>query len=196
MRRLKVSVLTLVRNRETHLNNLIEGLCHTIQLPDELVIVRMNESPKPFLDLPFDCRQITLSTNVALPLAKARNRAAQAAKGDFLIFLDVDCIPGQSCINEYLKAHALKPQAVLMGAVYYLHRPLPPKWIMGQLRKQSSPHPARHPKDQTFLQTETNYNLFWTLSFGISRQQFAIIGGFCESYRGYGAEDTDFARMM
>src|SRR5690606_11833725 len=37
--------------------------------------------------------------------------------------------------------------------------------------------------------------LFWSLSFALSRATWQRIGGFCEQYAGYGAEDTDFARV-
>jgi GT2 family glycosyltransferase len=38
-----------------------------------------------------------------------------------------------------------------------------------------------------------NYDLFWSLSFAVTPATWRRIGGFCELYRGYGGEDTDFA---
>ncbi|MBW5424850.1 glycosyltransferase family 2 protein, partial [Streptomyces sp. BG9H] len=35
--------------------------------------------------------------------------------------------------------------------------------------------------------------LFWSLSFALTAATWERVGGFCESYTGYGAEDTDFA---
>lgn len=196
-----VSILTLVKRRESHLTRLVSGLCQSAHRPDELIVVRMNEperplSAQPFKHQPFAHQQIVLSSSDALPLAAARNAAAAAASGKFLIFLDVDCIPDHNCIREYLRGHAAKPNAVLMGAVYYLDRPLSPAWPLEQLQQTASPHLLRDPRGQTFLQPEPDYNLFWTLSFGLSRRQFERVGGFCEAYRGYGAEDTDFARLI
>jgi GT2 family glycosyltransferase len=34
--------------------------------------------------------------------------------------------------------------------------------------------------------------LFWSLSFAVTATTWERIGGFCEDYEGYGAEDTDF----
>lgn len=146
--------------------------------------------------MPFKHRQIVLSDENILPLAAARNAAVDAASGDVLIFLDVDCIPGKDCIAQYIEAYSQKPDAVLMGGIYYLKNSLLPHWSEADLKQYAAPHPIRDPEQQTFLQLEENFNLFWTLSFLISRQQFEILGGFCEEYRGYGAEDTDFARLM
>jgi len=39
------------------------------------------------------------------------------------------------------------------------------------------------------------YELFWSLSFALTTQTWESIGGFCEAYNGYGAEDTDFAQI-
>ncbi|NEP17836.1 MAG: glycosyltransferase [Leptolyngbya sp. SIO4C1] len=192
----RCAVLTLVRNREIHLYNLILGLRQSACLPDELIIVRMNEPAQTLPKTPFAQRQIVLSSSATLPLAAARNAAAQAANSKFLIFLDVDCVPDRHCVGEYLSAQQQQPGTVLMGAVYYLQQILSINWRLNELRQQAVPHPARDPDHQQVLQPEANYSLFWTLSFGMARSRFEALGGFCSAYRGYGAEDTDFARLM
>lgn len=48
-------------------------------------------------------------------------------------------------------------------------------------------------KIKTPLMQTDDYGAFWSLCFGINRQQFTKIGGFDTQYVGYGAEDTDFA---
>ncbi|MEV8529436.1 DUF6381 family protein [Streptomyces sp. NPDC052000] len=35
--------------------------------------------------------------------------------------------------------------------------------------------------------------LFWSLSFALTAATWERVGGLCEDYTGYGAEDTDFA---
>ncbi len=55
----------------------------------------------------------------------------------------------------------------------------------------TDPHPAR-PAPGVLL-AEPNHDLFSSLSFAVSAMTWRRIGGFCEQYAGYGAEDTDFA---
>lgn len=45
------SVLTIVRNRTAHLENLIEGVRRSARKPDEIVIIDMNDEP---IDLDHD----------------------------------------------------------------------------------------------------------------------------------------------
>jgi GT2 family glycosyltransferase len=42
----------------------------------------------------------------------------------------------------------------------------------------------------------TDPDLFWSLSFAISRRAWQRVGGFDEAYVGYGAEDTDFGHRV
>ena len=88
-----VSVLTLVRGRQVHLDHLIAGLCAQARMPDELVVAFMQDvAPRVPPDSPFPIRLVQIDGD-ALPLAKARNHAADQAEGEILAFLDVDCIP-------------------------------------------------------------------------------------------------------
>ncbi|NEQ33056.1 MAG: glycosyltransferase family 2 protein [Leptolyngbya sp. SIO4C5] len=192
----RISVLTLVRDREAHLHNLLVGLSSSTVRPHECVIIRMNEAEQPLPATPFPTSQHSLTSADALPLAQARNLAAHKATGTFWVFLDVDCIPAATCLEAYASAHCQAPTAVLMGAVSYLRAVLPAQWWLADLPERSAPHPLRDAAQQVFLQLEVNYNLFWTLSFGLTPSTFEQVGGFCEAYRGYGAEDTDFARLL
>ncbi len=86
------SVLTLVRGRADHLRNLMAGLARQTVRPRELVIAWMQ--PDRASDLPdpgCPVRHLHVPGE-PMPLAAARNRAAEAASGTLLIFLDVDCI--------------------------------------------------------------------------------------------------------
>lgn len=125
-----------------------------------------------------------------LELARARNLAgdwAARSEAETIIFLDADCIPGPGLIAAYEQAVADFPGEVITAPVTYL--------AQGQQHLEPNPHPARPlPEDG---QTLTGYyDVFWSLSFALSgatwrqlRQQW---GGFDESLRGYGGEDTDF----
>ena len=59
----------------------------------------------------------------------------------------------------------------------------------------TNPHPARPAPPTGEIVAGSDYELFWSLSFALTSSTWRTIGGFCEHYRGYGAEDTDFAQM-
>lgn len=190
----KISVLTLTRNRTDHLQNLLKGLALSSRLPDECVVVHMNEPAQSLGDWPFACQHSTYENlDVSLPLSEARNAAAARSTGDLLLFLDVDCIPAEEMVAEYAKACEQVPSAIAMGNVHYLAQKIAPDWTEDWLKAQSAPHPIRNAAKFSPLAKEANYGLFWSLSFALSRTCFEQIGGFSESYSGYGAEDTDFA---
>ena len=190
----KLSILTLTRNRTDHLKNLLKGLAQSSRLPDECVVVHMNEPAQELGNWPFDCQHSTYAdAEVPLPLPGARNAAAHRATGDRLIFLDVDCIPAQDMLVEYEKACHQRPDAIAMGNVHYLPQKISSDWTEETLRVESKPHPKRDISHLSSIEKEENYGLFWSLSFGLSRDLFNQLGGFSDCYPSYGAEDTDFA---
>lgn len=185
-----VSVLTLVRGRAEHLANLVRGLAAQTTAPDELVIAHMG-GPEiaAFEDVPFPVRVVDAGGDgQTLPLAAARNRAAAAARGDALVFLDVDCIPGRDLVAAYAGALG---ETVLMGEVRYLEPGAAAgAWDEASLAERSAPHPVR---PAAAAGAEAPAELFWSLSFAISPATFDRVGGFDPGFAGYGAEDTDFA---
>ncbi|GAB3700954.1 glycosyltransferase family 2 protein [Corynebacterium nasicanis] len=131
-------------------------------------------------------------------LAGARNLggdvAARNSEG-IIVFLDADCLPGDSLIDAYRRALAAHPEAVVAGPVTYLPD--------GEHRThRRSPHPARpDPPAGTLLRADDrDYELFWSLSFALTADTWRRIrrsfGGFDKGYTGYGAEDTDFGQHL
>ncbi|MGE4304025.1 MAG: glycosyltransferase family 2 protein [Novosphingobium sp.] len=192
-----LSVLTIVRNREAHLAQLVEGLRRSARQPDELVVVDMSDTPVDRPTAAFPIRVERFET-IGLPLAAARNRAGAVARGDQLLFLDVDCIAMRDCpgrLSTTLDAH----DALLCADVRYLGPgDARTGWEEKELLATGAPHPVRDfPVDG--LREEPDAGLFWSLAFAIRRARFEALGGFDEAFTGYGAEDTDFgyrARAM
>lgn len=191
-----VSALTLARGRADHLKNLIRGLARQDQPPVELVIGVMQ--PEPFADLPqtdFPLRQI-LVPGTALPLARARNLVARAARAEALAFVDVDCIPAPALIADYARTCA--PGAgVMMGEVMYLPGGATDQGVdFDRFAQLAVKHADRAGPPATPTETCSDYRCFWSLNFAMHRQDFQRSGGFDERFTGYGGEDTDFARML
>jgi GT2 family glycosyltransferase len=157
-----------------------------------LVVVDMGGDARVPAARRFEVQTVVLDADGDLPLASARNAAAQATQAERLIFLDVDCIPAHRMVAGY--DTALRDfSGIVMGGVRYLRpgaRPRP--GADAALRAASDFHPAR-PEPEAGLSPTERYELLWSLSFGIGRSAWDRVGGFDDGYRGYGAEDTDFA---
>ncbi len=128
-----------------------------------------------------------------LPLAAARNRAAALASGEFLAFLDVDCIPHPDYLAQLIPA-VERTKGIVMGDVRYLPKGSAlDSWTFESLAADAIIHPRRPeiPADKDIIPLA--YPLFWSLTFALRSTEFARLGGFDESYVGYGGEDTDFS---
>jgi GT2 family glycosyltransferase len=131
-----------------------------------------------------------------LPLAEARNVGAEAALelgAELLIFLDVDCLPGEQLVDAYCDA-ARDPAtsgSLLCGPVAYLPPPGSDGYDLDQL-SEVAPHDGRPAPGPGERQTDGDPRLFWSLSFALTPAVWRQVGGFDERFLGYGAEDTDF----
>lgn len=185
-----ISVLTLVRNREAHLQQLVEGLRRSRCRPDELIIVDMSDVPIRTIDADFPVIIDRLGTD-RLELAAARNLAAARARHEHLIFLDVDCIAMADCIGR-LSALLATVDGLLCADILYLEPDdARDGWTEASLRAHGTRHPVRSFPAEGY-RVETNPGLFWSLAFAVRRTRYAALGGFDAGFVGYGGEDTDF----
>ncbi|WP_353649200.1 glycosyltransferase family 2 protein [Nakamurella sp. A5-74] len=82
------------------------------------------------------------------------------------------------------------------GQVSYLP-PLPAgvaDYPLIDLDSWSAPHSARPVLPPGAIQLTRDVRLFWSLNFAVTARDWHASGGFHPGYRGYGGEDTDFAR--
>jgi GT2 family glycosyltransferase len=190
-----VSVLTLAVGRAAHLHNMVMGLAAQTHLPSELIVAVMQDRPYALPPTPFPIRQLMIAGDT-LPLAAARNAAAAGSTGEVLVFLDMDCIPTPTLIDDYVRALA-EQDGVLMGEVAYLpDGATTPGWDMDRFAALAVRHADRREAPAVGCEPCDDYRCFWSLNFAMRRATFVATGGFDERYVGYGGEDTDFAKML
>jgi GT2 family glycosyltransferase len=198
----RAAVITPVAGRHGHLSMQRRGLQRSTTAVQSHVVVGMGDRDAADLATaqwgpPVTAVHIDVPDG-RLPLSAARNAGAETAMAsgaDLLIFLDVDCIPAPRMVARYVECAREDPAPrLLCGPVAYLPPPPPVGYDLNTLGEVAGPHPARpHPaQDQTLRDGDPR--LFWSLSFAVRRDVWARIGGFCEQYRGYGGEDTDFGQ--
>jgi GT2 family glycosyltransferase len=194
-----VSVLVPVRDRIDHLANLIEGLNRAAGAPRFELLVGWMGGEDPGLTLErarsFPARALPIEGD-ELPLARARNELAAAAAGETLVFLDVDCIPSRSLLACHAAALA-DDDGLALGETRYLPQGFVARGAEEPLLRRAGSR--RTERADLFpapgeVRIDARHELFWSLNFAVRAETFrAGIGGFDESYEGYGIEDTDLA---
>ena len=192
---MKISVCTLAHGRAEHLRNLVQGLSRSRRAPCELVVAVMQDEAYDLPKTDFPVRQIILGEG-GICLAEARNAAAREARGELLVFLDVDCIPDPELVADYAAAAELR-EGVLMGEVGYLPKGATDGGIdFERFQRVAVKHSERAGPPIAQLGECRDYRCFWSLNFALCAATFAQVGGFDPRYVGYGGEDTDFGRTL
>jgi glycosyltransferase involved in cell wall biosynthesis len=108
--------------------------------------------------------------------AANRNNGAKAASGEWLIFLDDDCLPEPTFLSAYAEGIKKHPEYLVFEG-----RTLPdrPRWTLAE----ESPVNA----DGGFL---------WSCNFMISQKLFFEVGAFCELFPYACMEDVDFRDQL
>lgn len=204
----EVAVLTIAHRRHDALIAQVGGLSLGSRPPDLHVVVAMRDEDLARNRVPITTdRWPTLIRSApaaakGLPLAAARNQAAQVAidaGSTVLIFLDVDCIAGPRLVEIYAEAvlAARRPSPALWcGDIGYL----PPQPVTGYplngLASLATFPDGCPVLPMRTVQDEPRFEVFRSASFAMSAADFTASGGFCPRYVGYGGEDIDFAQVV
>ncbi|KQR93359.1 hypothetical protein ASG01_09210 [Chryseobacterium sp. Leaf180] len=181
------SVVTIVKGRRKQLGNLLESIKASTVLPVDIQVICMDDPENIFFPEGLNVEIQVMIHKENLPLAAARNFGIKAAKTQNIIFIDVDCIVSLTLFESLL--NKLSPEKIIAAYPKYLPM-LPENGNFNQLLESAVSHPAR----QNIPAGEPVHHLqFWSLIFAVQKKTFQEIGGFDESFIGYGAEDTDFA---
>lgn len=184
------SIVTIVKGRRKQLANLLESIMLSDMLPFDVQVVCMDDLKElPITDgLTVNFHRIKETHE--LPLAAARNVGIHATKTTNIIFIDVDCIVSPTLFSNLLED--LSAENIVTAYPLYLPM-LPDSGSYTDLKRLAVAHPSREaiPSGEPVEHLQ-----FWSLIFAIQKTTFEKIGGFDESFTGYGAEDTDFAMMF
>lgn len=200
---MRTALITIAHGRHDHLRRQQQMIGLSRSPIDDRVLVAIGDPDLAEVAAvhPVGCHDATIvdvqADPAGLPLAAARNAGAVAALrrgAELLIFLDVDCLPDPAMVGSYRQAahHAELAGSLLCGPVAYLPQPPVGGYDLHRLREHP-PHPARPTPKPGSWQVDGDPRLFWSLSFAVTARTWERVGGFEESYLGYGAEDTDFA---
>ena len=219
---MKISVIVSTYNRPDALNAVLAGFCQQKELDQndwELIIaddgsreptMRVIEQYRPFFGE--NLKHVWHPDN-GFRLAEIRNKAALESAGDYLVFLDGDCIPMSDFVSQHQRlaesGKVVAGNRILLSKTYTsdllissrLNEPCSwgvfqwflAKWsgktnkALGWLRLDLEKYRNRRANDWRVLRG---------CNIGVWRKDFLIVDGFDASFSGWGYEDSDFAVRM
>jgi len=141
----------------------------------------------------------------------ARNLGAYHATGDYLVFLDGDCVPGPS----FVKAHTqlAEKTCFVNGSRVLLSERLTQRvvrneidlldqsvafWIKARLKGDSNKvlHLMGWPDSLYRLKTGFKWKGIRSCNLAVWRQDFFAVNGFDETFEGWGHEDADLVLRL
>lgn len=187
----KISIIIPVKDNQEGVNSFITSFFETSKqssLPKEIIIVD-NNSLIPLeicRDYHHDKVEIILTHCTRKGPASARNHGARLAKGEWLLFLDSDCIATESTITGYIQSD--NKSIAYAGNVKSLGN----DWLSNYYESQEILMP---------LKTRDNNGEFVpqyliTANCLVWKNAFDKIGGFNESIEIAGGEDVDLGLRL
>jgi GT2 family glycosyltransferase len=141
----------------------------------------------------------------------ARNRAALQASGQYLVFLDGDCVPGPAFVQSHRSLAAAG--CFVNGSRVLLQRQLTESllsgpsnlarmsagfwlraWMSGQANKVH--HLFPWPLSWRPTHRQFSWRGIRSCNFGVWRDDFFAVNGFDQVYQGWGHEDADLVLRL
>lgn len=131
--------------------------------------------------------------NEAFRAARIRNLATLKTDADHFVFVDGDCLLPPTFIEK--QRELIRPNTLLAGGRYLADVAETEALLSGKVITNSSVfHNAKFKSISLgFLRNlyPRNWRAVRTCNFAVMRRDFSNVGGFDESYIGWGREDTD-----
>lgn len=214
---MRVSFVVLTYNRSDALLAVLRGLAPQCGAQHEVVVADDGSRPEHVQALreglpPFACRVAHVwHPDAGFTASRARNLGAQAARGDYIVFMDGDCVPAlrfvqmherlaqRGCFvngSRVLLDEALSRQVA--AAEVDPARLRTGDWLRlragGHVNKLA--HLVRWPGAPMRLQKRFRWKGIRSCNFGVWKEDFAKVNGFDETFSGWGHEDADLVLRL
>ena len=178
-------ILANLQVQAQDLNELVEViLCDSLSGSEINAIVEKAKLKNSFLQI------LHLQTDNVV--AKKRNMGIDHSQGDFLIFLDDDCVPSDDFLQEcFTNTKIMSGAVVLCGEVRFLEE-------MVSESNYYRYRDSRHPKNVNIMENVSlNAWTFVSMNYMVSRKELLKSRvKYGEDFFGYGAEDHDYGYQL
>lgn len=214
---MKISFIVLTYNRTDALLPVLRSLSEQCDERHEVLIADDGSRPEQVAMLQehlpvFKCPvRHVWHPDVGFTAARARNLAARHATGDYLVFLDGDCVPNKAFVAQHARlAEAgcfvngsrvlLSPglTAQVVNGTIDLPGCSPAFWLRARLRRDCNKllHLLVWPWRLFRVKQGFQWRGIRSCNFGVWQRDFTSINGFDESFQGWGHEDADLVLRL
>jgi len=188
----RISVAIVTRNRYAELCECLRSLSRQTLLPYEIVVIDSESTDNTLRliqDFPINYIRIPHQG-----VAYARNKAAEACKGDFIAFLDDDCVASINWLEALYRGLVSQGADIAAGNSYFYNNPPQLQYSINYVSPFGEPI---SPLDTVWWDKKKRlaksyiYPFFCTLNILIKKELFQIIK-FDEYYQ-FWMEDVDFS---
>lgn len=214
---MKISFIVLTYNRTEALLAVLRSLARQCSEQHQVIIADDGSRPDQvqmlFDQCPvFECPVLHVwHPDDGFTIARARNLAASHATGEYLVFLDGDCIPNRAFVAQHARiaeaGHFVNGSRVLLNqrltaAVINNALDLPGQpayfWLRARLRGDSNKlvHLLGWPRHLLRVKKKFQWRGIRGCNLGVWKKDFLKVNGFDESFEGWGHEDADFVLRL
>jgi len=214
---MKISFIVLTYNRADALLAVLRSLSEQCDARHEVLIADDGSRPEQVEMLYANCPSFQCPVrhvwhaDTGFTAARARNLAASYARGDYLVFLDGDCIPNKAFVAQHTRlaergcfvngSRVLLSQhltdQVLKGNIDLPSRPLS-FWLQARLKGDCNK--LLHLLVWPWRLFRVKQGFLWrgirSCNLGVWRQDFVSVNGFDETFHGWGHEDADLVLRL
>jgi glycosyltransferase involved in cell wall biosynthesis len=204
---MKLSVIITTYNRPDALKKVLEGLYAQTRLPDEILVADDGSGPDTrvmltgFRHRPGPAVFHVWQKDLGFRAARARNKAVAAASGDYLVFLDGDCIPGPCFLADHLAL--AEPGCFFQGKRILVEKELTPKFAVTDTRSlgrlvryavTAKLGNAHHILRLSMFPGMKNRSMsgIRSCNMGVFKTDVVAVNGFNHDFEGWGREDSEF----